>query len=104
MEYISLFIKLGFFIIFLLFVVRWFLVIPYLWFMYDRHIIKIRKDLDIFRKKERQEPLAQSVIDGRIKIKERDLSEKLDILEAKRRLFLDRINLFISLSSINRKD
>jgi len=94
--------KIGFSIFFFLFLIRWFFILPYLWLKYDRQIMKLKNELDEFKKKEKNKPVAQPVIDGRIGQKSRDINEKLDILETQRRLFLDRVNLFLSIISINK--
>lgn len=96
-------VKLGLIFLAVIFVVRWFLVIPYVWFKYDRPILKLKTDLDNFRKQERKRAVAQPFIDRSINHKTREVNEQLEILETKRRLLLDRVNLFLSISSINNK-
>ena len=96
--------KLGLALLLLLFFLRWFIVIPFLWFKYDKQITDLKKELDEFRKNERKNGgVTQGVLDGRINMKTREVNEKLDILETHRRLFLDRVNLFLSIISIQNK-
>lgn len=94
--------KIGFIIFVLLFTFRWLFVIPYIWFKYDSQIIKLKKELDEYKKNKRKEPIIQQSIEGAIKQKEIRINEKLDLLETQRKLFIDRVNLFLSISSINK--
>ena len=95
--------KIGFSLFFLLFLIRWILIIPYLWFRYDRRIMKLKKELFDFREKVRSKPVAMPIIEREIGAKTRKINEKLDILETQRKLFLDRINLFLSIISIDKR-
>ena len=95
--------KIGFSLFFVLFLIRWFLIIPYLLFRYDRPIIRLKKELDEFRKKERTRPAPMSLIELRINNKTREIAEKLDILETQRGLFLDKVNLLLSIVSVDKK-
>lgn len=96
-------VKLGLIFVAVVLVARWFLIIPYIWLRYDRPIMKLKTDLDNFRKQERKQAIAQSFIDGSINHKTREVNEQLEILETRRRLLLDRVNLFLSISSISDK-
>lgn len=96
-------IRLGLIFIAVVFVVRWFLIIPYIWFKYDRPILKLKTDLYNFRKQERKRTVAQPFIDVSINSKTKEVNEQLEILETKRRLLLDRVNLFLSISSISNR-
>lgn len=97
-------VSLGFFLLLLL--IKWFFIIPYLWFKYDKSIQNLKKELDNFRAKERKEAggrgIVQSHLDNIIASKERLINEKLDLLETNRRLFIDRVNMILSIISINK--
>jgi len=94
-------IKLGLIVITFIYIVRLFIIIPYIWWTYDREIIKLKAELDNFRKKEKTRHAPQPIIDARVNHKARNIDEQLEILETKRRLLLDRVNLFLSISSIH---
>lgn len=95
--------KVGFAIFALLFLIKRLLVLPYLWFKYDKPIIDLKKELDTFRKKEQERGTLQPFVDGSIRVKTNEVNEKLDILETERRLFLDRVNIFLFIVSIDKK-
>ncbi len=96
--------KFGFVIFLLLFLIRWLFVIPYLWLKYDKPILRLKRELDEFREKERKNGgVSQALLDGRIEHKTQAVNEKLDILETKRRLFLERVNLLLSIISVEKK-
>ena len=98
--------KIGFSLLLLLFAFRWFFLLPYLWFIYDRPIRNLKRELYDFRIKERTEAsgrgIIQSHLDNIIKSKERLVNEKLDLLETNRKLFIDRVNMFLSVISVNK--
>jgi len=94
--------KIGLSLVAVFFILRWFIVIPYIWLKYDRHIMMLKNDLNNFKKDQRSKPITQQSIDGNIRQKELIVNEKLDILETQRKLFIDRVNLFLSISSINK--
>ena len=97
------FAKVGFAIILFIFLVRWFFVIPYLYFRYDKPIMMLKNELDEFRTRVRKEPIPLGSMEGQISYKDREASEKLELLEIRRRLFLDRVNLLLSIISVDKK-
>ncbi|MDO8659808.1 MAG: hypothetical protein Q7K54_04395 [Candidatus Parcubacteria bacterium] len=94
--------KIGLSLIVIFFVLRWFIIIPYLWFKYDKKILKLKNGLNEFRNEQRLKPITQLSIDGSIQQKTLIVNEKLEIIETQRKLFIDRVNLFLSISSINK--
>lgn len=90
--------KIGLSLVVLFFALKWFIVIPYIWFKYDREILKLKRGLDEFKKEQRSKPITQQSIDGNIGQKTMFVNEKLDILETQRKLFIDRVNLILSIS------
>lgn len=95
-------VRLGLIFVAVVFVARWFLVFL-IWFKYDYPILKLKTDFDNFRKQQRKRVVAQPFIDGSINHRAKEVNEQLEILETKRRLLLDRVNLFLSISSISNK-
>ncbi|MEK7074967.1 MAG: hypothetical protein AAB968_04340 [Patescibacteria group bacterium] len=95
--------KIGFALFLFLILLRWLLIIPYVWFKYDKPITNLKNELDKFRKEQRQRAVAQPFIDRHIVVKTQEINEELDILEIKRRLFLDRVNLLLSIISVDKK-
>lgn len=98
--------KIGFIIILVLFLFRWLFAIPYLWLRYDKKIVKLKLELDQFRKEQRQDAsgrgITTPVLDRIIERKTEDTAEKLEILETRRHLFLDRVNLLLSIISVQK--
>ena len=95
--------KVGLGLFLLIFFVRWFFVIPYLYFRYDRPIMRLKNELDEFRGKVRRKPVSNALMDREIAHKNREVSEKLELLETRRKLFLDRIDLLLSIISIDKR-
>ena len=96
--------EIGFVIFLFLLLIRWLFVLPYLWFKYDKPILNLKRDLDIFREKESKNPnISQGLLEKRIEYKKREVDNQLDILETKRRLFLERVNLLLSIISVDKK-
>jgi len=104
MPVLDLLLKIVAALIGLILVMRWLVFIPYIWFMYDRKILRLKNELDQFRQETRNVPMTLSRLEGQINQKKMSTDEQLEIIETKRRLFLDRVNLFLSISAINRKD
>lgn len=96
------FAKIGLALVAILLASRWFIVVPYIWFKYDRPIIKLKEGLDKFRSEQRAKPITQLSIDGSIQQKTMFVNEKLEIIETQRKLFIDRVNFILSISSINK--
>lgn len=98
--------KIGFSLFLFLLAIRWLVLIPYLWFKYDKRILGLKKELDDFRKREKADAVGRGIVastlDMRINSKSKEVNEKLDILETKRRLFLERVNLILSIISVNK--
>lgn len=97
-----LFAKIALALLAILLALRWFIVVPYIWLKYDRPILKLKKELDEFRGEQRAKPITQFSIDGSIQQKTMFVNEKLEIIETQRKLFIDRVNLILSISSINK--
>lgn len=96
--------KIGFAVFLFLFLVRWLFVIPYLWSKYDKPILTLKKELYEFREKERgNSGIPRGLLDRKIEHKKGQIDEKLDILETKRRLFIERVNLLLSIISVDKK-
>lgn len=95
-------VKIGLFLVVILFLLRWFIFIPYIWFKYDRQILKIKDELNKFKDEQRSKPATIERIEGSIRQKTITVNEKLDIVETQRKLFIDRVNLFLSISSISK--
>lgn len=96
--------KMGLGLFLLVFLVRWLFVIPYLYFRYDRLIMKLKNELDNFRQEVRKKKgVSTAFMNREIEHKSREITEKLELLEIRRRLFLDRVNLFLSIISVNKK-
>ena len=97
--------KIGFALLAGVVLARWILA-PYLWFKYDRPIQILHKEFDDFRREVLEgasgRGIVASVIDGQIASKERQIMEKVENLELKRRHFLDRANLFLTVSSLGK--
>ncbi len=97
--------KFGLVLLALMILVRWMLT-PYLWWKYDRPIQLLNKELVDFKKKEiedaRGRGIVQSVLDARFASKEKQIAEQVKTLETKRRHFLDRANLFLTVSSLGK--
>lgn len=96
------FAKIGLSLVVVFFALRWFIVVPYIWFKYDHQILKLKKGLNEFKKEQRNKPITQDSIDGNIHQKTMIVNEKLEIIETKRKLFIDRVNLILSISSISK--
>ena len=97
--------KIGFALVGLIIVLR-FAFIPYLWWKYDRPIQKINTDVDAAKKKLQQDAVGRGITASgmapHIAVIEQPVQEKLKDLELKRRHFLDRVNLFISMASLGK--
>lgn len=94
--------KIGLSLVVIFLVLRWFIIIPYVWYRYDRSILKIKKELNEFKDEQRSKPITQLFIDGAINQRTMIVNEKLEVIETQRKLFIDRINLILSISSINK--
>jgi hypothetical protein len=94
--------KIGLSLLAVFFALKWFIVVPYLWFKYDRPILKLKKGLNEFKNEQRGKPITQLSIDGNIRQKTMIVNEKLEVIETQRKLFIDRINLILSISSISK--
>ncbi|MFH1822900.1 MAG: hypothetical protein ABH830_04335 [Patescibacteria group bacterium] len=94
--------KIGLSLVVVFFVLRWFIIIPFIWIKYDRSIMILKNNLNKFKVDQRNKPITQKSIDGNIRQKETIVNEKLDILKTQRKLFIDRVNLFLSITSINK--
>lgn len=94
--------KIGLSLVVVFLVLRWFIIIPYIWYRYDSPILKLKKELNEFKDEQRSKPITQLSIDGAIQQRTMIVNEKLEVLETKRRLFIDRVNLILSISSINK--
>ncbi|MBA3046963.1 hypothetical protein KKC83_05330 [Patescibacteria group bacterium] len=96
------FAKIGLSLVAVFFVLRWSIVVPYIWLKYDRQILKLKKGLNEFKNKQRGMPMTQERLEGTIRQETITIHEKLEIIETKRKLFIDRVNLILSISSINK--
>ena len=94
--------KIGLSLVVAFFALRWFIIIPYIWFKYDRPILKLKRGLIDFKNEQRSKPITQLSIDGSIRQKTMIINEKLEVIETQRKLFIDRVNLILSISSINK--
>ncbi len=99
---LTIFAKIGLSLVIVFFALKWFIVIPYIWFRYDRPILKLKKELNEFKNEQRSKPITQLSIDGSIRQKTMIVNEKLEVIETQRKLFIDRVNLILSISSINK--
>jgi len=99
---LTLLAKIGLSLVAIFFALRWFIVVPYIWFKYDHPILKLKKELNEFKNEQRGKPMTQLSVDGAIRQKTIIINEKLEIIETQRKLFLDRINLILSISSISK--
>lgn len=94
--------KIGLSLLAIFFALKWFIVVPYIWFKYDHPILKLKKELNEFKNEQRAKPITQISIDGSIRQKTIIVNEKLEVIETQRKLFIDRVNLILSISSINK--
>lgn len=102
---IVLIVKIGFALLAITVILRW-IAIPYLWFKYDRPIQKISDDFENFKKMKIEDAegrgITTAILDRQIGSEKEKVMERLNILELKRRHFLDRINLFLTVSSLGK--
>lgn len=92
--------------LFALIVLLRFIFIPYLWFRYDKPIQDLLESLESSKKKLMQDAAGRGVTTGglapHIAAIERPIVEKVEMLKLKRQYFLDRINLFLTISSLGK--
>ena len=100
---LTIFAKIGLSLVVVIFTLRWF-VVPYIFFKYDRPILKLKKGLNEFKNEQRGKPITQLSIDGNIRQKTMVVVEKLEVMETQRKLFIDRVNLILSINSIGKND
>ena len=99
-------VKIAFIALAALILVRSLILVPYPWWRYDKKISALKAELFEFRNKERREAGGRGIVTAHVGMviasKERVIGEELDVLETKRRLFLDRVNLFLTILSIKK--
>ena len=94
--------KIGLTIFAIVFIARWGIVI-YLQRKYDGKISAFYGEIEGIRNEERGRAAVQPVIDGAIAARTGKVREKIERLEVDRRLFLDKVNLFLSLMGLQQK-
>ena len=92
--------------IFALIVSLRFIFVPYLWFRYDRPVEKLLDGLDGSKKGLMDGAAGRGITTAglapQIAALERPILQEVERLKLKRQHFLDRINLFLSLSSLGK--